>query len=134
MPRIEVMNIKFNLDGNEVDAAVYAALCNIPRGKRSGVVKELLHAALCESEAAALRMNKNSISLQRKPERPDHAAVRGNQVSRHLPFSDSPTPIRMAHSEQMEKEKDGAPAAAADKDARMNRGQKELDEFRSLIY
>jgi hypothetical protein len=72
MPRIEVMNIKFNLDSNDRDAEVYAALCDIPRGKRSSVVKELLHAALCQDEAA----------------------------SRPLPQLFSPSPIRKTHSER----------------------------------
>jgi hypothetical protein len=70
MPRIEVMNIKFNLDGNKVDAEVYAALCDIPRGKRSGVVKGLLHAALYQD------------------------------TSHPHPQTSSPSPIRKTHSER----------------------------------
>jgi hypothetical protein len=72
MPRIEVMNIKFNLDSNRVDAEVYAALCDIPRGKRSGVVKELLHVALCQNAAA----------------------------SHPFPQTSSPSPIRKTHSQR----------------------------------
>lgn len=123
MPRIEVMNIKFNLDSNEVDAEVYAALCEIPRGKRSSVVKELLHAALCMDE-----------SLPKWRDKPDRKVVTGSLAGHPLPHASSPTPVRKSHSEQTDKEKGSAPTAAVEQPPRTNGDTKVLDEFRSLIY
>ncbi len=133
MPRIEVMNIKFNLDSNEIDAAVYAALCDIPRGKRSSVVKELLHAALCVGEAASSQIHEKLVSLPIRRDKPDHKVMHGSQDSRPLPYSASHTSIRKVQSEQME-ENNSTPANVDDRDARMKGDTKELDEFRSLIY
>ncbi len=134
MPRIEVMNIKFNLDSNEVDAAVYAALCDIPRGKRSSVVKELLHAALCVGEAASLQITEKIVSRPKKRNKPDHKVMHGSQVTRPLSYSASPTSIGKAQSEQLEEKQNSTSADVDDRDARMKGDTKELDEFRSLIY
>ncbi len=134
MPRIEVMNIKFNLDSNELDAAVYAALRDIPRGKRSSVVKELLHAALCAGEAASLQIHEKTISMLKRCANSSHKFALGSQAGHLLPCATSPTSIRETHSEQMEAEKDKAPTAAGKKEVRMRGNTKELDEFRSLIY
>jgi len=133
MPRIEVMNIKFNLDSNAIDAAVYAALCDIPRGKRSGVVKELLHAALCVGEAASFQTRKKIVSLPKRRDILDHKVLHGSHDSRPLSYSASHTSIRKAQSEQME-EKQNTSADVDDRDARMRGEAEELDEFRSLIY
>ncbi len=133
MPRIEVMNIKFNLDSNEVDAAVYAALCDIPRGKRSTVVKELLHAALCVSEAASLQITEKIVSQPKRRNKPDHKVLHGSHDSRPHSYSASHTSIRKAQSEQME-EKQNTSADVDDRGASMKGDTRVLDEFRSLIY
>jgi hypothetical protein len=134
MPRIEVMNIKFNLDSNAVDAAVYAALCDIPRGKRSSVVKELLHAALCVGEAASLQSTEKIVSLPKRRDKPDHEVMHGSQHSHPLPYSASHTSIRKPQSEQMEEKQNSTSADVDNRDARMKGDTEELDEFRSLIY
>ena len=127
MPRIEVMNIKFNLDSNEVDAAVYAALCDIPRGKRSTVVKKLLLTALCVSETASLQI------IEKRRDKPDHKILHGSHDSRPLSYSASHTSIRKAQSEQME-ENQNTSADVDDRAARVKGDTRVLDEFRSLIY
>ncbi len=133
MPRIEVMNIKFNLDSNEVDAAVYAALRDIPRGKRSSVVKELLHAALCADEAESLQVHQKTISMLKGCANSSSKVALGSHACHILPCAASPTSIREKHSEQMERAKDKA-SVAMGKDVIMRGGTKELDEFKSLIY
>jgi len=134
MPRIEVMNIKFNLDSNAVDAAVYAALCDIPRGKRSSVVKELLHAALCVGEATSLQLTEKIVLLPKRRDKPDHKVIYGSQDSRPLPYSSSHTSSRKTQSGQIEEKQNATSADVDDKDARMKGDSRELAEFRSLIY
>ena len=134
MPRIEVMNIKFNLDSNVIDAAVYAALCDIPRGKRSSVVKELLHAALCVGEAASLQIHEKIVSLPKRRDKPDHKVVHGSQDSHPLPHSASTTSIRETQPEQMDEEKDRASASVDGRYVKVKGDTKELDDFKSLIY
>ncbi len=134
MPRIEVMNIKFNLDSNEVDASVYAALQTIPRGKRSSVVKELLHDALCVSEATSLQVHEKNIWMPKGCANSSPKVALGSQAGHLLPHATSRTSIRETHSRQMEEEKDNASSAAAVKAVQIKGEAKELDEFRSLIY
>ncbi len=130
MPRIEVMNIKFNLDRNETDAEVYAALCDIPRGKRSGVVKELLHAALCAGEKASLQIHEQKTSLPKRSSKPESKIVAGSPLTR----AGLPTLIRKTHTEQTEDRNVSTPAAAAVKAEQDKADSKDLEEFKSLIY
>ncbi len=134
MPRIEVINIKFNLDSNEVDAAVYAALRDIPRGKRSSVVKELLHAALCAGEAESLQVHEKTISMPKGCANSSPKGALGSQAGHPFPCAASHASIREMHSEQVEEEKDNASGAAAVEAVQIKGNTKELDEFRSLIY
>ncbi len=133
MPRIEVMNIKFNLDSNEVDAAVYAALRDIPRGQRSSVVKDLLHAALCADEAESLQVHKKTISMLKGCANSSSKVALRSQAGHLLPHSASRTSIGETHSEQMERATDNA-SVALGKDVLMTGGTNDLDDFKSLIY
>src|SRR5574341_28605 len=133
MPRIEVMNIKFNLDSSVFDVQVYAALGNIPRGKRSSVVKELLHAALCRGEAALLQIRDKSMPTVRRYKQ-DHAIVPEGRVGRPLPRAGPSTPITKTHSAKAEEGDAGETATISVKAVQIKEESKELDEFKSLIY